>query len=312
MRKLLLISGLFIVVVVVTTYVTMNIFIKGEEVTVPSVVGLKLQQASDVCFSKGLNLKEKGRRFDDSVPEDSVIYQEPQAGDVIKKKRNVYVYISKGSRMTYVPDLYMQPLNRVNLVVANSGLGVNRIARAYSDTVPVDKVITQNPSPMEHVKRNTSVNLLVSKGAYVTHYLMPDFVGKNIGYARKIISRIGTEKIKISFKKDDRYADEIILSQNPAPNAIVNFNSSIEFEVNGKDDIKERSKSRYLPVSFNIPKDDDKMKRIKMVLIDDNGRKEIFNEMRQSGSKVETYVRISGEAEVEIYINGELFEEKKL
>ena len=54
------------------------------------------------------------------------------------------------------------------------------------------------------------------------------------------------------------------------------------------------------------------MKRVRMILIDDNGRKEIFNEMRQSGTKVETYVRIFGEAEVEIYVNGELVEEKKL
>ena len=312
MRRTILIVVLFIIVGIISTYITMKILIRGEEVQVPSVVGLKSWQAADICSSRGLHLKEKGRKFDDTVPEDSIIYQEPQANDSVKKGRNVWVFISKGSKMTYVPDLFSQPLTRANVVIASSGLVAGQVARVYSESVSYNKVIAQNPIPMEMVKRGMPVNLLVSKGEHVSYYLMPDLVGKKLSSAKKTISKMGIEKIKLSFRKDDKLNDDIILVQKPNPESIISSDSVVDIEVNSKDAARGQSDLRYVAVYFDVPEDGNTMKRVKIVLINSDGRKEIFNEVRQAGTKIETFVGISGEAEIEIYINENLVEERKL
>lgn len=317
MNRIFLIAG-FIIVIFITAYVTMVIFIKGEEVKVPSVVGIKLEQASEVCSSSGLILKEKNRRFDDVVPEDHIIDQEPSADDFVKKGRRVLVLVSKGSKMTSVPDFYLQPLTRVNVVTANSGLVVGNVAKAYSDYIPANKIISQNPTPQQLVKKGTIVSLLVSKGGSVSYYLMPDLVGKKINSAKKILSRIGIEKVKLHLKKNDKLNNEIVLAQKPVENSIVNSEIDVEIEVNDRslgiveDAPSEVSNLHYIQLYFDVPENGNIMKRVKIILIDNDARTEVFNEMRESGTRVETFIRASGNAKIEIYVNENLVEERKL
>lgn len=317
MNKIFLIAG-FIIVICITAYITMIILIKGEEVKVPSVVGIKFEQGSEVCSSFGLILKEKSRRFDDAVPEDHIIYQEPSANDFVKKGRRVLVLVSKGSKMTSVPDFYLQPLTRVNVVIANSGLAVGNVAKVYSENISANKIVTQNPAPQQLVKKGTIVSLLVSKGGSISYYLMPDLVGKKIKSAKKILSRIGIEKVKLYLKKNDKLSNEIVLAQNPVENSIVNSETDVEIEVNDRsaglveDAPSEVSDSHYIQLYFDVPENGNIMKRVKIILIDNDIRTEVFNEMRESGTRVETFVRASGNAKIEIYINENLVEERKL
>ena len=78
--------------------------------------------------------------------------------------------------------------------------------------------------------------------AQLKYLTLTDDYQLDLKQAKKIISKIGgaPEKIKISFGKDDRFADGVVFFQNPNLNTIVDSNSAIEFQVNGKDITKEK------------------------------------------------------------------------
>ena len=57
-------------------------------------------------------------------------------------------------------------------------LGVSEAERQFSDTVPIDTVISQTPTPGEQVERGTGIVVVVSKGPDVV--TMPDLAGHDV------------------------------------------------------------------------------------------------------------------------------------
>ena len=99
-----------------------------------------------------------------------------------------YSVISGGTSSVAVPKVVGLPMDQALAFLTQSKLkGVT--ATAFSDTVPVNTVISQNPTDGQKVKPNSSVFVTVSNGTQTGP--VPDVTGKSLDDAKAAITNAG-------------------------------------------------------------------------------------------------------------------------
>lgn len=144
-----------------------NVFDVSNTV-VPSVIGDELNIAQEKLYDAGLKIYVSGEEFNERISQNKIIDQDPASGVKVKKNREIYVVVSKGSEVVAlnIPDLRNKELREATALIEESGLILGRVTYTSHFTVPKDVVIAQTPEPGNVTSSSKEVNLLVSKGPY--------------------------------------------------------------------------------------------------------------------------------------------------
>jgi serine/threonine-protein kinase len=89
-------------------------------------------------------------------------------------------------RYTDTPDLLSLSKDNAIQEAERQGFHVAFGAPIYSENVPVDTVLAQQPSPGERVLRDGTITLYLSLGP--ERYAVPDVIGKEANFAQSLIS----------------------------------------------------------------------------------------------------------------------------
>lgn len=94
---------LFIVIAIAIVFVfglatTVYLSLRSPEVTVPEVVGKDRFEAERVLGEAGLNFRVRATRPSNQVKADTVLFQLPRAGDVVKTGQTVAMDISRSAK----------------------------------------------------------------------------------------------------------------------------------------------------------------------------------------------------------------------
>lgn len=135
---------------------------------VPEVVGDELEVAQEKLYNAGLKIYISGEEFNERVPKNHIIKQDPSAGSKVKEQREVNVVVSKGVKLftVKIPDLRNKDLKEAIAIIKKNGLTLGKITYVSHFSIPKDKVIAQMPEPGNVTINDKTVNLLVSKGTY--------------------------------------------------------------------------------------------------------------------------------------------------
>ena len=120
-----------------------------------------------------------------TVPDDPTLV----AGSQVLPGRLVRVVSSIGPAPRTVPNLVGLAFADAQATVEPFALGVSEAERQFSDTVPVDTVMSQTPTPGEQVERGTGIVVVVSKGPDVV--TMPDLTGMTFDDASATLTAAG-------------------------------------------------------------------------------------------------------------------------
>jgi len=139
-----------------------------SDTVVPSVIGDELNVAQEKLYDAGLNIYVSGEEFKERVSRNKIIAQDPASGAKVKKNREIYVVVSKGSKVIAltIPELKNKELKEATALIEEFGLIIGRITYTNHFSVPKDIVIAQTPEPGNVKTNSNEVNLLVSKGPY--------------------------------------------------------------------------------------------------------------------------------------------------
>jgi len=139
-----------------------------SDTVVPSVIGDELNIAQGKLYDAGLKISISGEEFDEKISQNKIISQNPANGAKVKKNREVYVIVSKGSKAISlnIPDLKNKELEEATALIEEYGLILGRITYTNHFSVPKDVVIAQTPEPGNVNSNSKEINLLVSKGPY--------------------------------------------------------------------------------------------------------------------------------------------------
>ncbi|HYX68713.1 MAG TPA: PASTA domain-containing protein [Terriglobales bacterium] len=240
--RLMLLTLILMLVALVSALITMRFAIHGREVEIPKVIGMTTGAARDQLGSHGLRLAVEDRFYSSEVPEGRVVSQLPQPGTKVRRGWVVRVAESLGPQRAMVPDVIGQSERAAEINLQRRGLDVGTVAQGQLPGFPDDQVISQSPPPNANTA-SPKVSLLVNSAGGSESYVMPDFTGKRLGDAARVIEQAGLhiagpgnslQNGSLSPEAAARNAElawEVIVRQSPSAGQRVTADTAIRFEV---------------------------------------------------------------------------------
>ncbi len=229
--RLFLLGAVLLAVAVISAITTIRLTIHGRQETVPSLVGMPVEQARSVASGLGLKLDVVDRLYSEKLAADSVVSQMPAAGTSVRPRQDVHVLLSLGPPRVTVPDLIGRSLRAARITAVERGLTIGDIAALYWYQDQPNQVVAQDPPPATTDLQTPAVNFLVSLGPTPVAYLCPNFQGKNIGMVRAELEQAGFQNITVTQTQSPGVAGGTILQQLPLPGSKVTPDTTFEFQV---------------------------------------------------------------------------------
>jgi len=182
---------IFLAVFFLAANLTSQLFLKGETVAVPSVVGKTFNEAKQDLSRSRISIIFKGSQFSSEQERGKVLAQDPPAGERMKVFRSVQVMVSKGSETVTVPKVTGLTLETVGQALAGAGLRKGAVSLVHTPRFPAGRIMLQYPLAESSADRDTAVNILVSRGEREEKYLMPDLISKHGQTVRRRLTAMG-------------------------------------------------------------------------------------------------------------------------
>lgn len=285
----------------------MSSFVREKaEVLVPDLQGKSLVECLDMLSQSKLALMKEGSEFNQDVPAGIVIRQVPPAGMNVKESKVIKITISQGGEIVYVPDLKGQTIRSATIALRSLGLVLGELTKKSSVKYEEGIVLDQDPIAGATIEKDSSVNVLVSNGAPQDGtILMPDWFGKPAEQAKQWAIDENYE-VKVLSKKTTLANPGEVFKQEPAFDKKITKETKITFYV-----ADENSSLQLIDKTFEyIVPDGKENKRIRLVLNDESGEKDIFNGIRAPKTIISVPVKVNGKATVKVFINNISIEEK--
>ncbi|MCK5541560.1 MAG: PASTA domain-containing protein [Desulfobacterales bacterium] len=219
-------AGTYIAITLVTS--------DSKEVVLPDLKGKNIIFVLETLTALDLNPKLYGTEYNKTCPRYHVLSQDPEPGMVIKKGRDVVLYISKGKKHINMPDLRYLFINDAKILIEKNEFKTGFISKAYSDNIAKDKIISQYPCAYTSQELDSKINLLISKGEKLEQYAMPDLYSIYLKDAKNIINNKNLNIASIESGNLITLPQNVIIKQTPAPGSIVTKETKISLIVNRK------------------------------------------------------------------------------
>jgi beta-lactam-binding protein with PASTA domain len=209
-------GALLVVIFVVGAWLSFRRSIVGRSVTVPDLTGKSIREALDATAERGLTVEpHAGRaRYDDRVPRDKILLQDPAPGALAKPAQTIRVVLSLGPRELRVPELTGLPPRAAASRLAQDGLEL-AVVSWYRDPTARIGIVAQDPEPEMPVARNAAVDVLTNRAKPEARFVMPDLVGRD---ADRMRQRLETYGFRVGIARYEAYegvAPNTILKQFP-------------------------------------------------------------------------------------------------
>ncbi|MCW2638455.1 MAG: serine/threonine protein kinase [Dactylosporangium sp.] len=198
----------------------------GRFTTAPSLVDVQKSQAVTLARQNGFTVRFDAGRFDEKVPRDTVVAQNPEAGRRVVGGSTITLSLSLGPERYAVPDeagkdaaLAQNELTQLKLAV--------QVTQVYDDVVPAGMVVGTDPAAQTSVKPNTKILLKVSRGrAPVT---VPSVIGQPLDQAQGTLTGQG---LKVAVQQQDSTKPaNTVLAQDPVDGTGVEPGATITLTV---------------------------------------------------------------------------------
>jgi len=122
------------------------------------------------------------------------------------------------TNFTVVPEVEKMFYDNASRALESSGLTIERESEAFSDDVPINYIISQDPQSGSRIIKDTTVKVTVSKGPEISDTVKtPNIIGLNREEAEKIIIETGLRISESVNENSNFFENGIVISQDPLP-----------------------------------------------------------------------------------------------
>lgn len=200
-------------------------------VMVPSLVGLEFEAARQELFNQGLRLQVGSRQYDEKIPREHVVSQQPLAQENIKKGRMVSVIISKGSEIGVIPAVVDLSERKALLELKKAGFNIGKTKRDFCDDHPKDAVASISPKEGMTISKEMPLDLIISDGPKPSQTAVPNLIGESLLEAKGKIEKSGLKLGKIDHKLNSTVSPGTVISQSMPPGSSVPLGSAMAIVV---------------------------------------------------------------------------------
>ncbi len=285
-------------------------FWSNSTVDVPNVVGKQLSVATRLLEERHLRVSSSEVTNSD-VPAGQVISQSPEAGESVKEQRMVHLVVSKGAGDITIPDLQGMSFDQAREKLKALGLSIGKISYTSDTSKDDGVVISQGLQAGGKASKGATVDITINQ-TKSTMVEIPNVVGMTIKEAKEALGNLGLSISKISGSNED---SAIVTAVSPAPGSSVKRDESITLVGQPKDGKKDGANSKQGTtkgvVDVTVP-NGRASQHVKLVVIDDDGGRVVYDGTNAPGDRIVKSVSGSGNVRVQIYLNNALVQEQSL
>lgn len=198
-----------------------------QPVSVPSVVGLGVDQARSRLRARGLTLYVGQQTQSDTIPANTVASQDPQAGSQLAPNSQVTVVVSIGSASIDVPDVGGKLADDARDSITAAGF-TPKVNWAIDPANAAQTVIAQVPAPGTKAKKGSTITVTIPVPGSI-----PDVAGQSLDTAKKALSAAGYEVGNIFYTQQAGVPDGTVVQTEPAANTNTSPGESVNIQVEG-------------------------------------------------------------------------------
>jgi serine/threonine-protein kinase len=191
----------------------------GSRVVVPSVVGGSFDEAVNVVSPLGLTAVVVENRFDEEIPKSKIIESIPAGGGRVDAGGTVKLIVSKGPERYAVPMTTGLTPEAAQAALKKFPLLVGTINEVFNSEIPKGFVISTSPASGASVKRDATINLLVSKG--IEQIALASYLGKSGEQALNELTEAGFS-VEAGYAFNETVPELAVISQSPAGGTTAN------------------------------------------------------------------------------------------
>jgi serine/threonine-protein kinase len=203
-------------------------YLDNGKITVPSLVGLKKNEAIKVLADLGLKSEVIEEVFSEDIEKGKIIESRPGGGKKISPTDVVGFVISKGKERIFVPSLKGLTPDIASQKISELGFAVGEIIEVFYSDIKSGFVIGTDPKEKAELKRGSTVNLVVSKG--VERIALVSYKGKGGEQALSELTELGFD-VEVEYKFSDSVFQGQVISQDPDSSDAVAKGSKILLSV---------------------------------------------------------------------------------
>lgn len=180
------------------------------EVTIPSIKGLKAEEAKKVLTDLGLVYQEAD--VQPTSGEAGIVYEvSPKEGSVVKKGSEVRVIITTKEPTMKMPDLSGADQASSETILRSLGLTKFNFKPEFDEKIEAGKVIKTVPEAKAEVSKDTEITIYLSKGPEKKYEPVADVKGLKVEEAKAKLSKFEVNVVYKEVTEKDK--DGIVLDQ---------------------------------------------------------------------------------------------------
>jgi beta-lactam-binding protein with PASTA domain/predicted Ser/Thr protein kinase len=183
-----------------------------QQVEVPEITGMSIEQAEAALQAKGLELGQTEEESSDTVDAGLIISQDPAANTQLAEGESVDVVVSLGEEQVEVPAVVGLGRGDAEARLREAGFEIGEVTERTSDQ-PSGEVLSISPSPGTRAAPGSEVSMVVSSGEQLVE--VPAVVGRSESEAKAILEAAGFEA-SVTKRTDETAAPGTVLEQFPA------------------------------------------------------------------------------------------------
>lgn len=195
------------------------------KISVPSLVGINQAEATKVLLELGLTAEVAEEIFSEDIAKGKIISTSPGGGGRVSPAGKVGLVISKGQERIEIPSVTNLTPDLATQKIAELGLTIGDVNEAFDMKIPAGFVIGTDPKSGDKVKRNSVVNIVVSKG--VEKVSLISYVGKGGDEALSELTNKGFD-VNVVYKFSDKVFKGLVISQTPESSDSIGLGSKVE------------------------------------------------------------------------------------
>lgn len=272
------------------------------EIAVPDVKNMTVVEAQKLLEEKDFKVELEEKYGDPAqFKPGTVMEQSPKAGEKRKQRSLIILTICKGAELKGVPEVVGMSLSKAENTLLNAGFKVGKLTKKHVEGQRIGAVLAQSPKAMDKAPKGSGIDLVINEGDKE----VPNLIGKSITDAKRLLEKAGLKLGEVKEVNDHSAVKNVVLASNPNAGTKIGAGDPVSISVAAGSGQK---KSAY--VDFIVP--GKKPVAVQLVLIDDNGKTNIYSGTQMGGVRLRQRVEFEGIARVLLYCDGKVASEKVL
>ena len=193
----------------------------GETEKVPAVIGLDVAAAEKNLTALGFDVELQDSIYVDTLARNAVLRQTPEADEIVKKGRTVYLTINRViAPQVDMPNLVGFSIKSAEtyLKVLGLRLGSIQMVPDQNKNVVIDQLVNGKPiAPGSKIPSGTLIHFLIGDGGASAGMTMPDLVGLTYDQAKAQLLSLGLNLGVVSVNGSiGDSASAFVFDQNPS------------------------------------------------------------------------------------------------